>query len=71
MNLARTLIYVGLGVAALGLAVFVLERSGVKLFRLPGDIVWRRRNTTVYFPIVTSIVLSVLLTLAFALFRRR
>lgn len=71
MNLARTLIYVGLGVAALGLLMFVLERSGIKLFRLPGDIVWRRRNTTVYFPIVTSIVLSVLLTLAFALFRRR
>ena len=71
MNLARTLIYVGLAVAALGLVMFVLERSGIKLFRLPGDIVWRRRNTTVYFPIVTSIVLSVLLTLAFALFRRR
>jgi hypothetical protein len=40
------------------------------LGRLPGDIVWRRGNTTVYFPIVTCIVLSLLATLVFSLFRR-
>ncbi|MCB1022055.1 MAG: DUF2905 domain-containing protein, partial [Acidobacteria bacterium] len=41
------------------------------LFQLPGDVVWRGKNTTVYFPIVTSILLSVLLTLILTLFTRR
>jgi len=40
------------------------------LGRLPGDIVWRKGSTTVYFPVVTCIVISLLLTLVFALFRR-
>jgi len=40
------------------------------LGRLPGDIVWRKGHTTVYFPVVTCIVISLLLTLVFALFRR-
>jgi hypothetical protein len=40
------------------------------LGRLPGDIVWRKGNTTVYFPIVTCIVLSILLTLVFSVFRK-
>jgi hypothetical protein len=39
--------------------------------RLPGDIVYRRGSFTFYFPIVTSILLSLLLTLLFALFGRR
>ena len=45
------------------------ERFG--LGRLPGDLVWRRKNTTVYFPIVTSLVLSVVLTLLLNLLFRR
>jgi hypothetical protein len=46
---------------------------GGRLFpigRLPGDIVYRRGNFTFYFPLVTCIVLSLLLTLLFSLFRR-
>lgn len=40
-----------------------LGRTGIPIGRLPGDIVYRGMNTTVYFPIVMSILLSVLLTL--------
>ncbi len=40
------------------------------LGRLPGDIVFRRGNFTFYFPLVTSLLLSLLLTLVFSLFRR-
>jgi len=38
--------------------------------RLPGDIIIRKKNFTFYFPIVTSIIISIILTLLFALFRK-
>lgn len=72
MNLGRVIVTAGLILVAAGLLVMALERfSFFRLGRLPGDIVYRGKNTTFYFPIVTSIVLSVLLTLVLALFRRR
>lgn len=40
------------------------------LGRLPGDIVFHKGNFTFYFPLVTSLLLSLLLTLVFSLFRR-
>lgn len=60
------LVIVGLLVAAAGLMMM----AGVPLGRLPGDLVFRRGNVTFAFPIVTSIVLSLLLTLVFAILRR-
>jgi hypothetical protein len=48
--------------------VFVM--LGVPIGRLPGDITYRRGQTTFYFPIVTSIIASVLLTLLLAFLRR-
>jgi len=62
----RILVFVGLAIAGLGLAVML----GVPLFRLPGDMYVKRGNFSFYFPLATSIVLSVLLTLLLALFRR-
>ena len=56
----------GSRIAGLGLLVML----GVPLGRLPGDIVVRRGNFSFYFPLATSIVLSILLTLLLALFRR-
>jgi len=47
-----------------------LGKSGVPLGRLPGDIVYRGKDTTVYFPLVTSIVLSVVLSLVLYLVSR-
>jgi DUF2905 family protein len=62
----KTLVVLGLVIAALGLVMMF----GVPLFRLPGDIVVKRGNFSFYFPLATSIILSILLTLLFALFRR-
>jgi hypothetical protein len=62
----KALVVLGLLVAGLGVAMML----GVPLFRLPGDFYVKRDNFTFYFPLTTSIVLSVLLTLLFALFRR-
>jgi hypothetical protein len=64
--MGKVLVIGGLLLAALG----ALMIAGVPIGRLPGDFVYRRGNATFYFPLVTSIVLSVLLTLLFALFRR-
>ena len=66
--MARFLIIAGLMLLAAGLLWPFIGKLG--LGRLPGDIVWQRGNTTFYFPIVTSLILSVLLSLALWLFGR-
>lgn len=65
---ARTLIYLGLAIALLGVVWLVAERLGFG--RMPGDIVVRRKNFTLYVPLVSSLVVSLVLTLLFNLFRR-
>jgi hypothetical protein len=71
MPLGRILIVAGLGIAALGLLVMLGAKLGLpRPSKLPGDIVWQGKNSTVYFPIVTCIVLSILLTLALSIFNR-
>ena len=68
-EMGRPLIVVGAVLLLLGLFLTFGPRiPGIG--RLPGDIVWRRGNTTVYFPIVTCLVLSLVLSLLFALFRK-
>jgi len=64
--MAKTLVFIGLAIAALGLAMMV----GLPLFRLPGDIYVKRGNFSFYFPLATSILLSIILTLLIAFFRR-
>ena len=64
--MGRTLVLIGLAIAGLGLLIMV----GVPLGRLPGDFAIRRGNFSFYFPLATSIVLSIILTLFFAFFRR-
>jgi hypothetical protein len=62
----RLLVLVGVVIAAAGL----LMMSGVPLGRLPGDFVFRKGNATFYFPLTTSILVSIILTLLFAILRR-
>ena len=64
--MGKLIFVAGVIIAGIGLLVML----GLPLGRLPGDITLRRGNATFYFPVVTSILLSVLLTLLFALFRR-
>jgi hypothetical protein len=62
----KLLVFVGLIIAAMGLLMMI----GLPFGRLPGDITFRRGNTTFYFPLGTSILLSIILTLLFAILRR-
>ncbi|HWK12218.1 MAG TPA: DUF2905 domain-containing protein [Vicinamibacterales bacterium] len=64
--MGRLLVIIGLLVTGTGLLVML----GVPIGRLPGDIVIRRGNGTFYFPLTTSIIVSVVLTLVMAIFRR-
>ena len=57
------LFVLGLVLAAAGLVFILLGRTNLPIGRLPGDILYRGKHTTFYFPLATSMVLSVLLTL--------
>jgi hypothetical protein len=67
--MGKKLVFIGLAIAGIGLLVML----GIPIGRLPGDIgdiYVRRGNFSFYFPLATSIILSILLTLVLALFRR-
>jgi len=70
MNLGRTLIAVGVFLVVLGLFLTIGGRMPLHLGRLPGDIYFRGKHTSFYFPIVTCLLLSIVLSLAMWLFRR-
>ncbi|HSP34310.1 MAG TPA: DUF2905 domain-containing protein [Thermoanaerobaculia bacterium] len=67
-ELGRLLIVGGVILVVIGFAVSVLPRFGIG--RLPGDFAYRKGNFTFYFPLMTSILLSLALTLLFWIFRR-
>ena len=64
------LIALGVLLVVLGLLVTLGERLPLRLGRLPGDIYLRGRHTSFYFPVVTCLILSAILSLAMWLFRR-
>ena len=68
MDIQRFLIGLGLLILIVGLAWPILSRIG--LGRLPGDILIQRGGTSFYFPIVTCIVISIVLSALFWLFNR-
>jgi hypothetical protein len=64
--LGKVVVLIGIGVTAFGLLMML----GVPFGRLPGDFAVRRGNFAFYFPLATSIIISVVLTLLLMLFRR-
>ena len=67
--LGKLLILFGVLIVVIGLLLLVGEKIPW-VGRLPGDIIIRKKNFTFYFPIVTSILISIILTLLFTLFRK-
>jgi hypothetical protein len=67
--LGKMLILLGVFIVLIGFLLVIGEKIPW-IGRLPGDIIIRKKNFTFYFPIVTSILISILLTLLFALFRK-
>ena len=69
-DLGRVLIVIGAVAMVAGLAFILLGRANIPLGRLPGDIVYRGKNSTFYFPLATSILVSVVLSVVMYLIGR-
>jgi hypothetical protein len=69
-DFGRVLIVLGIALALAGEALVLLGRAHVPLGRLPGDIVYRGKNTTVYFPLATSLLVSMVLSVVLYLIGR-
>jgi hypothetical protein len=69
-DLGRLLIGLGFVLLIAGGLLLLLGRTGIPLGRLPGDISYRGKNLSVYFPLGTSVLLSILLSLVFYLLSR-
>ena len=69
-DLGRLLALLGALLVVIGGIVVLLGRTGLPLGRLPGDILYRGKNTTFYFPLATSILISVVLSIVLFLIGR-
>jgi len=61
-DLGKLLVFLGGTVVVVGVVLILFGRTNLPLGRLPGDIVYRGKNTIFYFPLATSIVISVVLS---------
>jgi hypothetical protein len=62
-DLGKLLVLMGGIVVIVGLALMLIGRTNLPIGRLPGDMVYRGKNTTFYFPLATSIVVSLVLSI--------
>ena len=63
MELGKLLVVFGAALVVVGIVVMLLGRMNFPLGRLPGDFLYRGKHTTVYFPLATSVVVSVVLSI--------
>lgn len=66
-ELGKALLGLGIFLALIGAVLLLAGRFGLPLGRLPGDIAWRGKNLSFYFPLGTSIVISIVLSILFYL----
>jgi ribose/xylose/arabinose/galactoside ABC-type transport system permease subunit len=71
MTLGRMLIALGLLVAALGVLISLGDKLPIRMGRLPGDIILRGKHSVFYFPLVTCLLISLVLSLVLWLINRR
>jgi hypothetical protein len=71
VSIGRTLIVLGIVILALGVVLTLGEMLPIRFGRLPGDIVIRGRNSAFYFPLVTCLLISAILSFVLWLFGRR
>jgi Protein of unknown function (DUF2905) len=69
-ELGKLLVFFGVVLVVLGGLFLLLGRTHLPIGRLPGDIVYRGKNTTFYFPLATSILLSVVLSIVLYIISR-
>ena len=69
-EMGKMMVVLGLALVVIGGIVMLLGRTGLPLGRLPGDIVYRGKNTTFYFPLASCILISVVLSIVLFLIGR-
>jgi DUF2905 family protein len=69
-DLGRLLLILGAVIFAMGAGLLLAGKLNLPLGRIPGDIVYRGKNTVFYFPLATCVILSVVLSLIFWLVNR-
>jgi hypothetical protein len=69
-EIGKMLLFFGVVLAVIGLVLVLLGRTNLPIGRLPGDILYRGKHTTFYFPLATSILLSVVLSVILYLVSR-
>jgi hypothetical protein len=69
-EMGRVLVILGVALVVIGGIVMLLGRTGLPFGRLPGDFLYRGKNTTFYFPLASSILISVVLSIVLFLIGR-
>ena len=69
-EIGKILVGVGLVIVLVGVLVIFAGKANLPIGRLPGDILYRGKHTTFYFPLMTSILLSVILSVVLYLITR-
>jgi hypothetical protein len=69
-DMGRMLVVLGVVLVVIGGVVLLVGRTGLPLGRLPGDVVYRGKNTTFYFPLASCILISVVLSIVLFLMGR-
>lgn len=67
-DIGKSLIFMGVVIIIVGILLFFSDKLPFNLGRLPGDISFKKENFSFYFPITTSILISIILSLLFYLF---
>jgi DUF2905 family protein len=62
VEIGRMLVMLGVVLVVIGGIVMLVGRAGLPLGRLPGDVLYRGKNTTFYFPLASSILISIVLS---------
>jgi hypothetical protein len=70
VEMGRLLVILGVAMVVIGGIIMLLGRTGLPLGRLPGDVLYRGKNTTFYFPLASSILISVVLSIVLFLIGR-
>jgi hypothetical protein len=69
-DLGKLLVFLGAGIAVAGVVFVLLGRTNLPIGRLPGDIIYRGKNATFYFPLATSVLASVVISVLMFLIGR-
>jgi hypothetical protein len=70
VEMGRMLVMLGGVLVVIGGIVMLMGRTGLPLGRLPGDVLYRGKNTTFYFPLASSILISIVLSVVLFLIGR-